>query len=123
MRNMSGRIKPALSDIASLDSVFHLGQVVIMHHSNCGSTHGSIDQMRTDLKSNCPDLSPQEIDSVLRESTLRTDDDGCLKDDLETLRECKFIRRDLAEEAVGLWLDVDTGLVRQVKASDGAHKV
>ncbi|KAJ9602353.1 hypothetical protein H2200_013208 [Cladophialophora chaetospira] len=114
LTNMSGRIKPALNDIASLDSVFNLEQVVIMHHSNCGSTHGTIDQFRHDLKANCPELSSLELEDVVQHSAIRRDEDRELKADLQLLRECKFIRKELTEGAVALWLDVNTGLAREV---------
>ena len=113
---MSGRITPALNDIASLDSTFDISQLVIMHHSNCGSTHSTLDQLRDHLKSTRPELSSTETEEVIRGSALREDNDSKLKDDLKTLRDCKFIKKDLGEGAVGLWLDVETGLVRQVKA-------
>ena len=115
LTNVSGRIGPALSDIASLDSIFGLEQLVIMHHSNCGSTHGTSDQLREDLKSKCSDLSSQELEDVVQASSIRTDDDSALKIDLKRLRECKFIRKDLSETAVALWYDVTTGLVRRVE--------
>ena len=119
LMNVSGRIKPALSDIATLDSLFGLEQIIVVHHSNCGSTHGTIEQLRQHLKSNSPNLSSQEVEDVAQGSAIRTDDDSWLKADLKLLRECKFIRKDLAESAVGLWFDVDTGLASEVNPSDG----
>jgi carbonic anhydrase len=115
LRNMSGRIKPALNDIASLDATFRLNQIIVMHHSNCGSTHCTIDQFRNELKATSPNLSSQELEAVIRGTAMRADNDGGLKDDLRTLRDCKFIRKELAEGAIGLWFDVETGRARQVK--------
>lgn len=120
-RNVSGRVKPALSDIAALDTIFGLHQVIVMHHSNCGSTHSTPDQQRKDLKAR--GLSSDEVEDVVRDSAIRSDDDGSLQDDLKLLRDTKYIRSELAESAVGLWLDVDTGLVREVKATNGTEKV
>ena len=60
---------------------------------------------------------------MVQSSAIRADDDRGLKADLKLLRECKFIRKDLAEGAVGLWLDVSTGLARQVKINAGGYKV
>ena len=98
LTNVSGRIRPAvLNDIASLDSIFSIEQVIIMHHSNCGSTHGTIDQLHQDLESHCPELSPKELEDVVRNSAIREDNDRELKADLKILRECKYIRKELTE--------------------------
>ena len=115
LTNVSGRIRPALSDIAYLDSNFHIEQLFIMHHSNCGSTHNTTDQLRQSLKSGCPDLGAQELEDVIATSAIRTDDDGGLKADLKMLRECRFIRKELTDGVIGLWCDLDTGLIREVK--------
>ena len=92
----------------------HFNQVIVMHHTNCGATHGTADQLRDDLKAAAPGLSKEEVDDVVRHSPLRADDDSALKADLKTLRDCKFLRKDLTEGAWGFYCDTATGLVSQV---------
>jgi carbonic anhydrase len=114
IRNVSGRITPALTDIAALDSFFHLNQIIILHHSNCGVTHMTLEYGLNDVKSKCPHLTVGQTEHVKKLSPIRVDDDSGLKLDIKTLRECPFLRKEVTENAVGLYLDVNTGLVREV---------
>jgi carbonic anhydrase len=115
VRTVGGRIGPALIDLASLDSVFDLHQIVLMHHSNCGTTHGTAEQLRSHIKAHAPTLDDKAIDGAVKSSGFKADDDGALKEDLKLLKESQLVRRELSANVVGLWLDVETGLVREVK--------
>ncbi len=114
-RNVSGRISPVLRDIAALDTFFHLNQIVILHHNNCGATHFTLDVQMDDIRAKCPDASEEELETVARLSPVRPDDDTALRADLKTLSECSFLRKDLLANVMGLYLDVKTGLVREVR--------
>lgn len=113
-RNLGGRITPALTDLAAMDTFFHLNQIIILHHNNCGTTHITSDQELQDIKSKCTDVSDQELKLVVQLSPARVDTEDALNEDLQRLRECKFLRKDLTESAMGLYLDVKTGLVKAI---------
>lgn len=115
IRNVSGRITPALTDIAALDAFFHINQIVIMHHNNCGATHITKEHGYNDVKTKHPHLTQEQLEHVRRYSPIRVDDDNALKADIETLKKCKFIRKEILENVVGLYLDVTTGLVSIVE--------
>ncbi len=48
-------------------------------------------------------------------SPIRQDDENALKADLQTLRGGPYLRKEVIENVVGLYLDVKTGLVREVR--------
>ncbi|KAJ9605832.1 hypothetical protein H2200_009681 [Cladophialophora chaetospira] len=114
IRNVSGRVTPALIDIATLDAFFHINQIIVLHHTNCGVTHLTPERGLNDLLSKCPDLTPKQAQYAKELSPIRSDDDNWLKADLKILRETPYLRKEIAESAVGLYLDVKTGLVREV---------
>ena len=68
-----------------------------------------------DIRAKCPDASEEELETVARLSPVRPDDDTALRADLKTLSECSFLRKDLLANVMGLYLDVKTGLVREVR--------
>ncbi|KAH8893608.1 carbonic anhydrase [Thozetella sp. PMI_491] len=113
-RNVSGRIAPVLPHIAALDAFFHINQIIILHHNNCGATHWTLEHELHDLKSKCPDATPQDLEEVRKFCPAREDNDSGLKEDLKMLRACRYIRKDIVEGAIGLYMDVQTGLVREV---------
>jgi carbonic anhydrase len=115
IRNVGGRITPALTDLAALDCLFHLDQVVILQHTNCGTTHITKDQLRQDVKTKCPGLVEEEVEGVMEKCPLKNDSEEALKSDLRILKECGFLRKEVLEKSMGLWLDVKSGLVRQVE--------
>ncbi len=114
-RNVSGRIGPVLPDIAALDTFFNVTQIIILHHSNCGATHFPIEVEMNDVRSKCPDVTEEDLKAIARASPVRPDDDSALRADLKTLRECSYLKKELVENSLALYLDVKTGLVREVR--------
>lgn len=68
-----------------------------------------------DVKSKRPDASKQDLAELERKLPFHEDDMGSLREDLEKVRKCTFLRKDLTAGVRGLWLDVQTGLVQEVK--------
>ncbi len=106
---------PALTDVAALDAFFGINQVVILHHDNCGATHLDVEHELNDVKSKCPGVTAEDLERVAKLSPARVDDDSALKADLKTLKECRFIRKDIIESSIALYLDTKSGLVREVQ--------
>ena len=115
LRNVGGRFGPAASDIAALDSVFHVSNIVLLHHSNCGASHQTKPGCLETVKSKRPGVSDEELAVLEAKLPFHNDDKMSLKEDLEKVRNCKFLREDLTAGVTALWLDVQTGLVEEVK--------
>jgi carbonic anhydrase len=50
-RNAGGNVRYALRDIEILDTLFVLDELVIIHHTDCGTLHFTDDQIREAIKS------------------------------------------------------------------------
>ena len=62
-----------------------------------------------------PEVTEQELEELGPHLPTHPDNDSFLREDLELVRGCKYIRKELAESVIGLWLDLETGKVRVVE--------
>ncbi|OAP61099.1 hypothetical protein AYL99_03300 [Fonsecaea erecta] len=116
LRNVGGRFASASGDIAALDTLFHVSQIILVHHTNCGASHVTIEQVRDGVHQKRPDFTGfAELEGRL---PMKEDNPKSLLEDLERVKKCGFLRKDLIDGVVGLWLDVETGLVKRVYPED-----
>jgi len=114
IRNVAGRFTSAASDIAALDSFFHISQVVLVHHSNCGASHVTKHDALDSIREKRPDFPVAGYADLESRMPMREDNHKSLQEDFEAAKKCGFIRKDLAETVVGFYLDVESGLVTRV---------
>lgn len=120
IRNVAGRFATAASDIAALDTLFSIRRVVLLHHNNCGASHITNQAVLDGLREKTPDFVMGDdadaagVADLASRLPAKEDNDKSLREDLARVKQCRFLRKELLDNFVGLWLDVDTGLVRRV---------
>jgi len=112
IRNVCGHVTPALNDIVALDRLVTIDNLLIIHHTDCGSLAFQDEEVRADLKKRVPEKS-KEIEGMSFGAI--TDVEQSVKDDLAVLRTSPFVRRGLAERSVGFVYDLKTGVLSPVE--------
>lgn len=106
---MGGQVKPLLNDIVALDNLLVFNQVMIIHHTDCGTTHFTNEQVRSVVLARDPGAKVEGVDygeiSDLPGSVIR---------DVEFLRERKEVRGELKEKIRGFLYDIVTGELGEV---------
>ncbi|KIX10055.1 uncharacterized protein Z518_01136 [Rhinocladiella mackenziei CBS 650.93] len=117
IRNVAGRFATATGDIAALDTLFHVSQLVLLQHSNCGASHVTKEQVIDSTQVKRPEFgvgNPAEPSALEARLPMVENNHQALKEDLRAVKQCGFLRQDLIDSVVGLYLDVDSGLVTRV---------
>ena len=114
LRNPGGRVRSCLVDLSAIDTLFGINQIIILQHSNCGTTHFTSQDHINNIKLTSPNITEDELALLRYHSPCKKDNDDAVKEDLKALRECKLIPQCLRDNSIGLYLNVKTGLVQQV---------
>ncbi|KIV77803.1 hypothetical protein PV11_09583 [Exophiala sideris] len=117
IRNVSGRFHTAAAEIAALDTAFHLERIIILHHSNCGATHITKQDVLDKVRQDRPDFDAVggiQLAGLEVRLPVREDNPIALREDLKAAKMCGFIRKELLNSVVGLYLDVDSGMVERI---------
>ncbi|KAF7556537.1 hypothetical protein G7Z17_g1332 [Cylindrodendrum hubeiense] len=116
-RNAGGNIRHALRDINILDTMFKLEEIAIIHHTDCGTTHFTDEQVRAGLKSHMDKAHWDDIEKMGFEPN--TDETSSIeqsvKGDLEWVQASPFIREELKKGTRGFVFDIKTGTLEEVK--------
>jgi carbonic anhydrase len=134
IRVIAGHPQNAMNDILALDAFLKFSDIIVVHHTDCGSTYFTEDLIRTDLKSRCPHdksidsttfgavstrfvapRSPDNIDSSADISFVYSIQQN-LVDDLKLFKSHPLMRKELAERAYGFMYDIKTGKLEEVQA-------
>ncbi|KAF7856939.1 hypothetical protein EAF04_009699 [Stromatinia cepivora] len=112
IRNVGGHIEPALKDIIALDAFIRIDEIMIIHHTDCGTTHFTNEGSRDSLKARMPTKHHHKIDNM----TFGAVDDlkQSVIDDIAILREHPYIRQELAEKTFGFIYDLKSGRLEAV---------
>jgi carbonic anhydrase len=62
-RNVGGHVGQSINDILALDGFMKINDIVIIHHTDCGTTHFKDPVIREGLKERLPEHA-QEIDGM-----------------------------------------------------------
>jgi carbonic anhydrase len=62
IRVIAGHPQNAMNDILALDAFLKLSDIIVVHHTDCGSTYFTEDSIRTEIKSRCP--HDKSIDTI-----------------------------------------------------------
>jgi len=104
-RNVCGHVAPALLDIVSLDSLLKFEEILIIHHTDCGSLMIKDENIRDYIKQELPEV--KDVDSLKFGGIV--DVAQSVKDDLAILRASPLIRTELHKNSYGAVLDIKTG--------------
>ncbi|KAF5980599.1 carbonate dehydratase [Fusarium coicis] len=112
-RNAGGNIRFAVRDILLLDTRFVIDELVIVHHTDCGSTMFTNEWMRDTVKVRVIESYWEEIDKI--DWGANTDMAESVRGDLEWLRKNEVIRDELKSTARGFLFDIKTGKAEEIK--------
>ncbi|KAF5690612.1 carbonic anhydrase [Fusarium denticulatum] len=98
-RNAGGNIRFAVRDILLLDTRFVIDELVIVHHTDCGSTMFTNEWMRDNIKAR----------------GANTDMAESVRGDLEWHRKNEVARDKLKSTARGFLFDIKTGKAEEIK--------
>ncbi|KIW71337.1 hypothetical protein PV04_03518 [Phialophora macrospora] len=121
LRNIGGRFSTVAEQIAALDTLFHISQVVLVHHSNCGASHLTKQQVLDSVREKRPEFT--EFKELEARMPVKEDNHKSVIEDLQEVKHNGFLREDLIDAFAGVWLDVETGLLTRVYADGSASKI
>ncbi|OCT54957.1 carbonic anhydrase [Cladophialophora carrionii] len=121
LRNVGGRFSTVAEQIAALDTLFHVSQIVLVHHSNCGASHVTKQQALDSVREKRPEFT--EFTELEARLPMKEDNHESVIEDLQMVKHNGFLRKDLIDGAAGFWLDVETGLLTRVYTDGSAGKI
>jgi len=121
VRNIAGRFANAAPDIAAADTFFHLDQIILIHHSNCGACHITVQDGIDSVRAKRPEF--KDFAGLQYRLPMKEDNHKSLLEDFERVKNCGFIRQDLIDSVAGFWLDVETGLLTRVYPDGQTSKI
>jgi carbonic anhydrase len=121
LRNVGGRFSTVAEQIAALDTLFHISQIVLVHHTDCGASHVTTQQVRDSVREKRPEFTDfKELEARL---PMKEDNYNSLIEDLQQVKHNGFLRADLIDSVAGFWLDIETGLMTRVYADGSSNKI
>jgi carbonic anhydrase len=115
IRNPGGRVWSALPDIVALDSRFGIHQLVLLQHSDCGTSHLTEELVHQNVKDAVEPDSGETL--AFRDEVVNFEishgEEG-IREDLALLKKKGFLRKEMVESTVGFWLDTFSGVVKRV---------
>lgn len=109
LRNVGGQVKPLLNDILALDNLLAFTQIIIIHHTDCGTTHFTNEQVRDVVGTRDPEVDVKNVDygaiNDLPKSIVR---------DVKFLKESKVVREELKETIKGFLYDIESGNLKEI---------
>ncbi|CCT70680.1 uncharacterized protein FFUJ_06670 [Fusarium fujikuroi IMI 58289] len=112
-RNAGGNVRFAVRDILLLDTRFVIDELVVVHHTDCGSTMFTNEWMRDTVKARVGESHWEEIDKI--DWGANTDMGDSVRGDLEWLRKNQVIRDELKNTARGFLFDIKTGKAEEIR--------
>lgn len=113
LRTIGGRVEPQIPGLLAVDTIFNFNEIAIIHHTDCGATHYTTDDIRRILRERAPGKE-REIDA-LKFNDFK-DIAGSVREDLKIFRDSPFPSKVLKENAHGYVFDIKTGELTNVEA-------
>ncbi|KAI0436832.1 carbonic anhydrase [Xylaria telfairii] len=112
VKTASGTPARNLNDIAALDYLTTLTELIVIKHTDCGALYMTEEQIRAHIRTHNADID----DGVLNNVVLGTTHDIVerTRQDVELIRNSPIIRKELRENVSGLLFDVTTGKLTKV---------
>jgi carbonic anhydrase len=108
IRNAGGRVSEALRSLSICQLLLGAEEVAIIHHTDCGMTTFTDDQLREKIKAELGGDANSVAFLPFR------DVEESVRDDLALYRESKIVRQDVPVR--GFVFDVETGRLHEVSA-------
>ncbi|KAI0534597.1 carbonic anhydrase [Xylaria digitata] len=112
VRTASGTPARNLSDIAAIDNLTKLTELIVIKHTDCGAVYMTDKQIRAHIRTHNPDIDGQVLDNVVVGTT--HDIVERTRKDVELIRNSPIIRKELRETASGLLFDITTGKLTRI---------
>ncbi|KAI0438082.1 carbonic anhydrase [Xylaria telfairii] len=111
VRNASGTPARNIIDIAAIDRLAGLTELIVIKHTDCGATYITESDVRNHIIKHNP-----ELEGKLENFTLQTTTDIVerTKQDVELIKSSPLIRKELRDTVVGLLYDIKTGTLTKV---------
>ncbi|KAM0805785.1 carbonic anhydrase [Usnea florida] len=110
MRNVCGHAAPALNDIIALDHFLGFTDIMVIHHTDCGSLHFTDEQVRETIRKRGP--NDKSVDAATFGAIKNLEQS--VRDDLAVIRGYPLLRKELADRSHGYIYDIKTGLLNPV---------
>ncbi|KAI0457224.1 carbonic anhydrase [Xylaria acuta] len=111
VRTASGTPSRNITDIAVIDRLVGLTEIILIRHTDCGATHITTDDVRNHIIKHNPDLTGK-LDDFRASPT--TDMAEGLKIDAELVRSSPIVRKELRNAVSGLLWDIKTGKLTKI---------
>ncbi|KAF2733051.1 carbonic anhydrase [Polyplosphaeria fusca] len=115
-RNAGGQVRPLFNDILALDYLLQFEQVIIVHHTDCGTLAFTSDQVRGVLKERDP-AAAAAADVDHGHFCGIGDIEQSVVDDLRLLKNSGLVREGMKGGVKGFLLDIETGKLKAVEAN------
>ncbi|KAH8166780.1 hypothetical protein CIB48_g1434 [Xylaria polymorpha] len=112
VKTASGTPARNLNDIAALDYLTTLTELIVIKHTDCGALYMTEEQIRAHIKSHNVDVDDEVLNTVVLGTT--HDIVERTRKDVELIRNSPIIRKELRENVSGLVFDVTTGKLTKV---------
>ncbi|KAH7006804.1 carbonic anhydrase [Ilyonectria destructans] len=112
-RNAGGNIRDALRDINILDTLVKLKEILIIHHTDCGTLHVTEEQIRAHLKTYVDEDNWDDITKM--NFGANTNIEESVRGDLEWFRANPLVREELKQGCQGFVYDIKTGELKKVE--------
>ncbi|KAI0975048.1 carbonic anhydrase [Xylaria arbuscula] len=112
VRTASGTPARNLNDIAAIDNLTKLTELIVIKHTDCGATYMTDAQIRAHIRTHNADVDGQ----LLKNYTVGTTHDIVerTKQDVELIKNSPIVRKELRETASGLLFDITTGKLTKI---------
>ncbi|KAI8946643.1 carbonic anhydrase [Xylaria longipes] len=111
VRTASGTPARNILDIAAIDRLAGLTELIVIRHTDCGATYITQDDVRNHILKHNPGLAGK-LDSFAVSPT--TDMVEGVKLDVELIKSSPIIRKELRDTATGLLYDIKTGKLTKI---------
>ncbi|KAI0435279.1 carbonic anhydrase [Xylaria sp. FL1042] len=112
VRTASGTPARNLNDIAAIDNLTELTELIVIKHTDCGATYMTDNQIRAHIRKHNADIDGQVLDDF----TVGTTHDIVerTRQDVELIKNSPIIRKELRETTTGLLFDITTGKLTKI---------
>jgi len=105
LRNAGGRLAPAIPSLVVSQELLGTDALAIIHHSDCGMTTFTDEELRTRLRARGLDARRMEFGAF-------ADIDESVREDMRAYQSCALLRQEI--EVRGFVFEVETGHLREI---------
>ncbi|KAJ8121167.1 hypothetical protein ONZ43_g2314 [Nemania bipapillata] len=111
VRTASGTPARNIADIAVIDKILGLTELIVIKHTDCGATYITDNDVRDHIVKHNPDMAGHLDDFTVLATT---DIVKRTQQDVEIIKSSPLIRKELRDTATGLLYDIKTGKVTKI---------